>query len=133
MEKVGPDGLYCLQKVLRLCMLSFSVLSLLSWTNWRFVTGPENGGLCPQDPHILARKFGDRWLYRTLGVGLHGREVHRRELENPRQRLYNAVTLTSLQRGRSLGSAKVSPPLSSHLQQSAPAYHLLSLSGTREW
>jgi hypothetical protein len=31
------------------------------------------------DPHILARKFADRWMVRALGVGLYDRPVWRRE------------------------------------------------------
>ena len=53
-----------------------------------------------QDEHLLARKFGDRWLYKALGSGLHGRAIHRREKSDPRKTLYKAVLLTNLQRGK---------------------------------
>ena len=33
-----------------------------------------------QDPGILAMKFGDRWLVKAHGRGLHGRRVLRHEL-----------------------------------------------------
>lgn len=46
---------------------------------------------CKQDEHILARKFADRWMLKTLSVGLFGREVFRREKTDPRQRFYDVV------------------------------------------
>lgn len=49
---------------------------------------------------MLARKFGDRWLYKAIGSGLHGRAIHRREKSDPRKKLYKAVLLTNLQRGK---------------------------------
>lgn len=56
----------------------------------------------------MARKFADRWLYKTLGGGLHGREVFRREIKDPRKKLYDAVLLANLQmRGKSLPGTKV--------------------------
>jgi hypothetical protein len=45
-----------------------------------------------RDPHILARKFLDRWMVRALGVGLYDRPVWRRETEDLR-RLLRATTL----------------------------------------
>ena len=45
-----------------------------------------------QDPHILARKYLDRWMVRSLGVGLFDRPVWRRETEDLR-RLLRATTL----------------------------------------
>lgn len=44
-----------------------------------------------QEKSILARKFADKWLYKALGSGLHGRALHRREQGDPRKRLYSAV------------------------------------------
>lgn len=61
-----------------------------------------------QDEHILARKYADRWMYKSLGVGLFGREVFRREIKDPRKKFYDAVLLANLQaRGKS-SPAKVS-------------------------
>lgn len=37
-----------------------------------------------RDPHILARKYADRWMVRALGVGLYDRPVWRRETGAPR-------------------------------------------------
>lgn len=45
-----------------------------------------------RDPHILARKFVDRWMVNALGVGLFDRPVWRRETEDLR-RLLRATTL----------------------------------------
>ena len=36
------------------------------------------------DPHILARRYADRWMVKALGCGLHGRPVWRRETEDLR-------------------------------------------------
>lgn len=56
----------------------------------------------------MARKFADRWLYKTLGTGLHGREVLRREIKDPRRKLYDTVLLANLAaRGKALPGAKV--------------------------
>lgn len=41
-----------------------------------------------RDEHILARKYCDRWMSKTLKVGLFRRSLHRRELEDARQQLY---------------------------------------------
>ena len=54
----------------------------------------------------MARKFADRWLYKALGSGLHGRAIHRREKGDPRQKLINAVRVIPLLKGK---PEKVSP------------------------
>lgn len=53
-----------------------------------------------QDEHIMARRFADKWLYKALGSGLHGRVIHRSEKGDPRKKLINAVRLITLQRGQ---------------------------------
>lgn len=46
-----------------------------------------------QDEHILARKFGDRWLYKVFGSGLHGRAIHRDEGSDTRETLKRLLWL----------------------------------------
>ena len=45
-----------------------------------------------QDPHILARKFADRWLRKSLGVGLFKRPLWRRETDDERSRLLRTIS-----------------------------------------
>ena len=75
----------------------------------------RRGSVHEQDEHLLARKFGDRWLYKALGSGLHGRAVHRREKSDPRKKLYRAVLLTNLQRGKAAPKVDNSPAYSLEL------------------
>lgn len=77
---------------------------------------PPTHKLAVQDERILARKFADRWLYKALGSGLHGRVLHRKERGDPRMRLYSAVLLAS-QRSK---NPKVGPP--SELSSLLPAW-----------
>lgn len=65
-----------------------------------------------RDPHILARKFLDRWMVRALGVGLYDRPVWRRETEDLR-RLLRATTMPK-RKVAAMGSVvrAKAPPLS---------------------
>ena len=44
-----------------------------------------------QDEHILARKYADRWMAKSLGVGLFRRRLYRKEREDTREVLYSTI------------------------------------------
>lgn len=51
-----------------------------------------------QDAHILARKYADRWLVRSLGMGLFKRPLHRREDPLRRPTFMRQLTLNRASR-----------------------------------